>query len=811
MAIGISSYTDPGVYISEILVPSSSSLTSSKILSVIAIAPRTRRSTDEAIIRGKVYEESLTAWSGTSPYRCVLANPSDRNRNNAVLYKNSNAMALGEWSFVPASLVGNAAATADTSTNDNITLALDGIAPITITLSNNAAQPIATTVSEINAALVASGDHGVAYSSFASVGAGNVLTFTSPVTTSASDIKILLSLENDAASAISAGAWTPAAGAGVQADTYVEIIDTSYSATATYEIEYVTIDTIVDALTYATATTPFSSFEYVGSFPGSPSYIEDHDYEDTGNTIDWKVAATWAAATVSGVAGPYAIVVATNDELKFSVNGITPITVTLTAGGAVNAATLATDINAALDADANYGPLYSHVATDNAGTLVLTAPTPFENYPTTQGSATSITLYAATDDASTTLFNIIAAQLPYTVAGDGTRPSFGSTYYATYNYTRSTDDYATAHRVYNPDQLYAYTTPLTTTNYTVNKLAVAGEIAFENQAPSLYLIQINDSTAPGTPTPNQIHTAIDVAETKSGITDIVVIDTSEDTAVYLMGHVADQSSLFNKNYRRAWLGMARSTDIGDPDTPDTLVYRSTRTLQPGATSPARGRLILASPCEADRTLTLEDGTEVTVELDGSYIATAIAGLFTSFPSPADALVRKTITGFVTGDDTFETYLKAERHTLASNGVTVVTKDAGRLIMLDAATTEGGGSGVVSFEEPQASAQKDAVTRTVDTLLDNNLVGVVPDDVTDFIADVKKWIMVGIIGEIEAGSIGPYTDSNGNTRDINPISDIQVFQSESDPRTYLFNYWYNLRYPAKRFFGQYSVDNPFFVS
>jgi hypothetical protein len=157
--------------------------------------------------------------------------------------------------------------------------------------------------------------------------------------------------------------------------------------------------------------------------------------------------------------------------------------------------------------------------------------------------------------------------------------------------------------------------------------------------------------------------------------------------------------MLEKHYRRGWFGMARDTDVGDPDTPDTFVYRATRTLQPGNTSPGRGRLILVAPGNATRTITLEDGREVDVEVDGSYIATAVGALYTSLASPSDVLINKLITGFRVDDDSFGTYLKGERHTLAGNGVTVVTYDAGKLVLLDPLTTEAGGGKVVSFEEP----------------------------------------------------------------------------------------------------------------
>ena len=359
------------------------------------------------------------------------------------------------------------------------------------------------------------------------------------------------------------------------------------------------------------------------------------------------------------------------------------------------------------------------------------------------------------------------------------------------------------------DDLYDYCSPLTITNYTVNKLAIAGELVFAQGASSMYLVQINDSTVPGTPSTAQIRAAIDTAGLSSEITEVVVIDTSLDSAVYLQNHVSNMSSMYVKKPRRGWYGMARGTDIGDPDTPDTLIYRSKVTLQPGATSQGRGRQILLAPTEADRILTLDDGSELTVEVDGSYFAAAAAGYFSALRNPSDAMVGSEIVGFEIAN--FETYEDAERHELANAGVTVLTMTGGKALMLDPLTTEAGGGKVVGFEEPQSTAADDVVTQTVNNTLDKNVKGVVPDDLADFITDIKIWIKSALEACIEAKYIAPYRNTDNTTRQLDPIADIQVFQSPTDQRTFTFKYWYNRRYPAKRFFGEYSVDNPFWVS
>jgi hypothetical protein len=832
MAISISRYVDPGVYITEVIVPGAVSVTNERTLGIVAIAPRTRRSVDEPVIRGKIYEETLTLSVG-SPHVATLVNTSNRSRNSAQLYMNGNELGLGDWQFLSARLVGTewAGIVVDVSLATGtpyFTISLDG--KRAVTLNFDALVPlvggVAATASPTdicNAINYALGNaagpyfsiYGLTYAAVATHAVGlvnEIITITSPATDSTSDVKVFLSMTTalDGSSTISNAAWTPTVGSGVQAVTRMQVFDAAYNSSAVYTLDYVSVDVLSDKLENAGTSTPLSDINYLGSYPGGVDYTKNTDYKvGVANDVDWDTTS-WTQATVTTldfVAFPPTIVVGVNDQLLVAINNRTQVLITLTPGAPTTPLQVATDINTALNAIGSaYGPEFSHMAVVVGNTVRIRCPDDFENYLPEKGVTSTIQFRDTTQNAFTTLFGSIT--LPYTVNGTGKRPSFGTTFYTTYDYVRPSTDYTTAHRVYDPDQLYQYTTKLTLNNYLKNKLCVAGEIAFENGVSSIYLVQVNDQVSAGTPTQLEINTAIDVAKEYAGITEVVTIDTRLDTMVYQMLHVADQSSMLEKHYRRGWFGAARGTEVGDPDTPNTFVYYATKTLQPGNTSPGRGRLFLVAPANASRTIKLDTSQEITLDLDSTYVAVAVASVYTALPSPSSALIGKFITGFNT--EGFGTYLRGERHTLADKGVLVVTLDAGRMVMLDPISTEAGGAKVVQFEEPASSAQKDAVTKTVDTLLAGNVIGVVPDDLSDFISDCKKWILLGIQANINQGSIAPYRDATGLTRDIDATTDIQVYQSSTDPRTFYFKYWYNLKYPAKRFFGEYSVDNPFFA-
>jgi hypothetical protein len=323
----------------------------------------------------------------------------------------------------------------------------------------------------------------------------------------------------------------------------------------------------------------------------------------------------------------------------------------------------------------------------------------------------------------------------------------------------------------------------------------------------MMVVQVNDVTFPGHPVQSEILAALNAAGTTSTATDVVVYSTNVNVQGDLIAHLVNQNSATNKNYRRGWFGMARGTAIGDRDTPDTFVYRAVRTLQVPADSPARGRMILAAPSDVTRTITLESGTLQDLELDSTYLATAIAARMTAFTSPSETLLRKTVSGFV-GDD-FPTYLKAERATLASNGVTVVTYDAGLFKLLDPISTEAGVGRLVQFSEISASLQKDATNVAVTEVVDANLIGVVPNSVANFLSTIKMYVASALRALIASGAIAPFKTADGTTRDVDLTKDIQAAQDLTDPTKYLVKYWYNLRLPCKRVMGEFSVNGSFF--
>jgi hypothetical protein len=851
MVLQISTYTDPGVYVQEVLVPGAINVAGVPFtVGLLGVGSRQKRVTNETVLRGLVEGETLSL-AGAPPHSDQLTNRGDRKKQNTTVFRDGIALADSFISFPAAFVEGNTLADRDfTVVNGSgdainaLVVSLDGQIPVTIrfvaqgafattisgtqidltlpTASTNlAVVTMAEVAAGINYALSQHSSYGAAYNAVAQLGTTGLL-ITSPNSGSTSDVQILpavFDFQGNTTDANSAPASSLFGATTIRANTFVEINALVYDAAATYTIDYVTTadaDDQIDDL----ANTGIGSIVQVGSSAGTGNFTEGTDFQQTGDAVDWTIdiAATFPAAGTDGPAEPFDLDTgaAGNDRIRISLDGLAAVEIDLgnlvgpplgwKVPGTLNAATaaeVAANINAVLGADSEYGPEYNAVASAVLGTsgpyVRLTSPN--------EGTRSSITFFPPTaDDATAAIFGVQSTQYPLTVLGIGSSPTLAANYFVTYEITRPTSDYNVQKRFLNLDAAAAEIGPTTD----ANPLMIATELCFANGAPSVVTVQVDD-TIPQLPTRQEFLDALEAIKKTDTVTEVVVLSTDLGTQTDLKTHLETESSPTAKHYRRGWYGMAINTPPGDRDTSGTFVHLATQTLQVGPLSPARGRMIVVAPPQqagVSRALTLEDGSTTTVNLDSTYLAAAIAAKMTSFLSPAASLVRQTITGINLRDIT-AAWSPAERAIMAKDGVTVVTFDAGNFILLDPVTTEVGGGGVVQFAQISAGTQKDNVTRKVTAALDANIVGIVPTDLADFLIDIKLVIQSVLTGEIGTGAIGPFRDQAGNTRQIDIVTDMQVEQDPNDPTKYFFKYFYFLRLPALRLFGEYSVDNPFF--
>jgi hypothetical protein len=849
MAISITGYVDPGTYQQEVVVSNSSSVTSIPFNPCI-IGPgwRNKQSTNEAVMRGLVTGEAAS-FAITAPYTNTFLSRAMHKPSTITVLKDGNALTFGtEWTLQNANVTGTFAAdTTDLSTFNTIGISLDGSTPISMTLAASApvhdpvyeatgtglaytatihgvATLAAVTTTQlaacINAVLIraTSGQigapgYGPTYGLVASAPTARTILITSPTALVQSDVAIWdtrtatttgndmvysgsapLSFAATTVRVLSASLSVPSTLVhtwSLHAKTTIALV--AAPGSSTYAVAYIGIDDVEDPLLF----TGVQAISRVGNYASVSNYANGVDYVLGTNSVAWD-GTTWVNASISGVVGP-TYDLSTNNKLSISVDGKAAVTVTVPLGAAKTAQEIVDAINEALATSVIYGFKYINTAVVHNVTGVVMLNSPSFGYSSTVELSAPATL-----NATQTVFGLTSTQLPYSIRGSGQMPLSGQIYYATYTYTRPTTDYDVCKQYFSTDQAWSDLGIPSATN----KVALAVQVAFQNGAPSVFVIQANDSYAPGYPTVPEMQAALEAASTKQQATEIVMLDTRQQLQVDTFSFVCDECSPQIQRPRRGWFGMASGTVIGDKDTPGTYLYTAAVTLQPAADSPGRGRMFVMAPSDSQIQITDATGQPVYVSVDGTFIAVAVAGLFSGRASVAASLVNKNITGFVT--DTFPTYLPAERRILASGGVCVVTNQGGRLTLIDPISTERALGRLPQFEEPSASSQKDNIMLNVNDAINGNCLGVVPSDLSDFIFTIKSTIGTVLSASISSGAIGPYRSEDGNTRDLNYATDIQVYQMKTDPRKYTFRYFYMLRYPAKWFFGEYSVDNPFFA-
>jgi hypothetical protein len=197
---------------------------------------------------------------------------------------------------------------------------------------------------------------------------------------------------------------------------------------------------------------------------------------------------------------------------------------------------------------------------------------------------------------------------------------------------------------------------------------------------------------------------------------------------------------------------------------------------------------------------LQSGSTVSVTLDGSFVAAALASLTASFSDPANTVLKKNLSGF----RSVQTYTEKENVLLGDGAMDYFTDLGNGVIRIEEDTTVD--TFAIDFYLISAMTQKQFVTKVIRREMENSVISLVVPSAEAGVGIIKATLSGLLLGLLGRGIIGQYEDDNGNVRKFDPSSDIVVFRDTADPTLYHMFYAYFLRLPIKRVFGLYTVNS-----
>lgn len=863
MAIRISNYIEPGVFIeNQPVQPIPGFIGLPRQVVLIGEGNRCKRVVDESHLRGYVDLESVSPNAVGSPEPTAqdgdftLARHSDGITTTMFLFKNGEQQADDSFSvtypvlasaLVTGAPVAGGALDGTATYSYKVTFVVNGLETKAGTVSNTGTTT--GTDKTFNLTSIPKGPVGTTARNIYRTEGGNAVT--GPWLFLATLANNTATIYTDTIADTSLTTTIPT----VSGVTLVNIVPGIFDSGASYTFSYQSLTFFHhrDALIFDITDAHCNAIERVGSFPGIKSFVDGQDYtvQHTGtNTISSTGLAVTGSGTLFTTEFSAGDLLVANGQVREIASISTATSLTLVTGFSPNvtagtsfkyvdgeiewfvadAATLTGSVTGPFDFTVSGGlPKTLKVTIDNGSEQTVTFVTGDFALPaaaTATEVATKINTVVGFTFATVSSNKIVLTSVttgPSSVVeigngtantvlgftnfqidvGQGKNPAQGEEYFVTYSANRPDSEYNTPILSTSFDQLIAKIGPLAADN----ALALAGQIAFEQNPPFLWHIQVENTGTGAAAQDIDYKDAIDGAEINPELTDLIVLGhptvnaggKKQTVRAHLRQHVVDMSSLQNRGERIGWFGMAVGTDVGDTETAGTFVYVATRELQVSANSPGRGRFVLTGPSFIKKTFRLNNEVRQ-LTLDSTYTAAGCAALNASFLSPAEGLLRKELSGL----DDVEDISRGDRDFLASRGVNLLVDRNGVLVFFDPVATD---LTSAEFREINVMNQKDNIARRVRKQLDDTLIGVVPDDLAQFVFDVKSQIAVQLVSSIADGAIAPYQNADGSTRNIDLVNDIIVTQRRSDPTSYDFRFFFFVKFIAKRLFGTYSVVIP----
>lgn len=374
----------------------------------------------------------------------------------------------------------------------------------------------------------------------------------------------------------------------------------------------------------------------------------------------------------------------------------------------------------------------------------------------------------------------------------GQEPDPGQVYYVTAAFLRPDSAYNVPFLALRLEDGQNFAAPSTTQN----DLYIGNQIAWDNNAQAVYLIQPKNVDGSGTYTTTDFQAAIRSVRDYDRITDLCLLNYINALPEVLNENVLANDP-FEKRPNLVWVGVPIGTQIGDDNTDGSMVFMSKRTLQVRGDSAARGTRIMVGNNRCTKDVVLDDGTTATVTLDGSFLALAMAARVASFADPATDVLRTQVNGFASID----IYTDPENKLLGGAAINYIKGSAGAYFWAEDITVDTG----KNFDRIQLMTQRQFVVKVVVREMDV-LIGITPSS-SEAGRQLVRGLLASILrGLLARGLIGQYQDEEGNERSFDPDEDIVVFADRNDPSLYYFNFAWFSRNVIKRLFGLYALNS-----
>lgn len=382
----------------------------------------------------------------------------------------------------------------------------------------------------------------------------------------------------------------------------------------------------------------------------------------------------------------------------------------------------------------------------------------------------------------------------------GAEPAPGQLYFISAKYKRPVESYNNPALILDVAEGRRFLAPAEVDNH----LYIMNELAFKNNAPGIYVTQPYDSDGDGILTTVDVQTSLEAHQNVSRITDLCILSFFENLSDALAVNERANDP-FEKREQMLWVGAPIGTPVGDIDTENSLVFLSRRTMQVSPQSPAQGTRVLVAPTECRVDLRLDNGTVVSVTLDGSFVAGATSAMVNSFVDPATTILRKNLAGFTY----IQTYSEPQDDILGQNSVTYMSDRGANVYRFEEDITVH--DIAEEFQLINVTIQKHFVTKVVRRNMDEALIGVVPPSLQSGLSVIRTTLANILIGLLGRGLIAQYRDESGNNRDLNAEVDITVFKDEASETLFYFGYTFFVKSSIKRLFGMYKVNETNFAA